>query len=82
MTDIKIFTTGGFWGGVLWRGEMFFFTFHQCNNTNITYQQIIFVYVDILRIVNIVMLRCVFPPNLKNSTLAAKNASSPTGFDL
>ena len=40
---------------LLWRGEIFFFDrvtilFHQCNNTIITYQRFILVYVDILQI--------------------------------
>ena len=55
--------------------------FHQCNNTNITYQQFILVYIDILHIENIVMLRCFSPP-VKNGTLSTKNAFSPTVFDL
>ena len=60
-----MFTTGAL-DGVLRQGGKCFFDrvtllFHQCNNTNITYQQFILVYVDILHIVNIVMLRCIFP---------------------
>ena len=48
MIDIKNLQPGGGWvglGGVLWRGENVFFfdrvtiLFHQCNNTNNTYQQ-------------------------------------------
>ena len=44
MMDIKIFTTGGVReGGCCGSGEWFFdrvaTLFHQCNNTNITYQQ-------------------------------------------
>ena len=43
MMDIKMFTTGGFGEGhAVGGGEMIFFervtiSFHQCNNTNITY---------------------------------------------
>ena len=45
MMDIKIFTTRGVrgGGGAVGEGKSFFDTetilFHQCNNTNITYQE-------------------------------------------
>ena len=41
--------------------KCFFVLFHQCNNSNLHNSWFIFVYVHILHIVNIIILRYVFP---------------------
>ena len=63
--DSKIFTTGVFDGGLWGRGKCFL-TAYLCYFITVIIQTLhtssfILVYVDILHIVNVVMLRFVFP---------------------
>ena len=81
--DIIIFTSGG----VQWEGGKCFLysvtiIFHECNNTNITYQPF---YSYLRWYFSHGWYCCVtmfFSFPLKNCTLATKNASSPTVLDL